>query len=290
MAKRKKTFKKSRKNQKRFKRAKAGASLLTNSQGIILPQRFRTRLTYNERLVTSGSGQLHIVDLYRTNNVYDPAAKGGNYGCNGFRQLATMYDKYICYGSKIEVNAMSNTDVTVQNITVVPTTTSIAFNDIINNVDGMRYAKHGKMMSIANGGSPESKVKNSITVQELYGLRKNEAKYDPSLRMKTDGNVVNGVPFKDGYWNIIIRNADIDTPANLNVALNVKITYDIEFFDRSVLLGPTVLEQESLELDTARGAPIYTVLGATGGTGGIGPFVTNGETGTTGSVIAYGTY
>lgn len=288
MAKRKKAFKKSRKNQKRFKRAKRGASLLTNSQGIIMPQRLRTKLVYNERIVTSGTGQLQIVDLYRTNNVYDPAVKTGNYGCNGFKQLSTMYEKFICYGSKIEVNAISNTTSSVQNLTVIPSSTNIVSTDIINNVDGMKWAKHGKMMSIATGGSPESKVKNSITVQELYGLRKNEAKYDPSLRLRTNGQTVNGVPFKDGYWNVIVRSADPDNITDLNVALNIKITYDVEFFDLIPIVAPVQLTQDSLNLDIAFGDYSYTALGATGGASGAGPFVTNGESGTSGTITMYG--
>lgn len=284
----KKSYKKSGKNSKKFKGMKKGSSLLTNNRGVIIPQRFRTKLKFNERLNTESAGVNFTNDVYRVNNVYDPANKTGNYGCNGFRQLGLLYDKYICYGSKIKVTAMSNQVNTVTILTVLPSDHILSSNDLINNVSGMKYAKTGKLMSIATGGSPESMVTNYISCSELFGYRKDEVKYDPSLRMRTNGNLVNGVPFKTGVWNLIVRNGDPDAVHTLATILNIEITYYVEFFDPVTTVAPNELEQDHLELNPT-GEESYTALGATGATGS-GPFVSHGETGIDGNPIFLGEY
>lgn len=284
---RKKFHKKSHKKWSKKYNINRGSSMLAAS-GRILPQRFRTKLVYNDRLVMSGTTVPYVLARYRVNNVWDPSYSSGNYGCYGFRQYAVLYDKYICYGSKIQISAMANTDALVQAISVVPSPNNLSGNDIFANVDGMKYAKNGKLMSISNGGSPESFVNNYISVHELYGLRKNEAKFDPSLRMHTDGSNVNGYAFKDGHWFVVLRANQTSGAASLNAVVNVKITYYVEFFDRKDYSAPTALTQDSIDIYTADNVSMYTALGATGATAGVGPFMTHGETGTSGNVVEYG--
>lgn len=271
---------------KRNRKGKQGASHTSSRNGLFLPQRYSTKLKYTERLVSVATNQFHTNDQYYVLNAYDPAAKSGNYGCHGFRQLGTQYTGFICYGSKIKVKAMNNSTSSILHMSIVPTAGSLPLtNDQINNVNGMKYAKHGNMMNIGGAGANMSTVSNYISAQELFALRKDEVKFDPTFKFRT----VDGKPFvpqtnnRAGYWNIVIRNVDPDSFTSWSVALDVEIEYYLEFFHLAVDVPPTVLTQDFFMIGNTE----YGAMGVTGATGAGGTFDTTVIDGDNGDIVMY---
>lgn len=181
-----------------------------------------------------GSGGANGVALeniqYRGNGPYDPAVAAGGTSCSFWGQYATLYKRYICFGSKIEVTFMGQGTINTYNIisAVYPASASesITETDILQILERRRvkYRIHGT----SGSGDTIKRIKHYAKTKTIVGctngaVRDNEDRY---------GSSVTTVPQQEWYWNVLMQNQD--EANNTAVAYIVRITYYCKFYNPAI--------------------------------------------------------
>lgn len=180
--------------------------------------RYVTQLTYSDKFSLS-PGNHCAQYTYRGNSAYDPDWTGTGHQPFYFKEFVPVYQRYRVMASKVEVSVMNNAGTTPVQLTVVPHSELIVFTYAS---DPMEYphSKAAKLLGV--GGMLTSHVKHKISTPALLGLyRKEVLDLDYSSLVSTN-------PVSIWYWHLVFQSCQQD----VTVALQIKIVYDIEFYDK----------------------------------------------------------
>jgi hypothetical protein len=189
--------------------------------------RSRVRLKYamqtaQTSIVTTGAFSY----VFRGNSVFDPdfTSTGGQPA--NFDDWAALYGNYRVFGSSIEVHVLTSTSGTECTSWVVAprhSSTSLSSSSFYDAV-AMPYARCN-MYNIYRTGAPDSHFKMNMTSARFLGLSPTEFLGRDDCTAAVGAN-----PALPWYWHVAAIN--VDTSVTSEVAIQVTIVYDVEFFNR----------------------------------------------------------
>jgi len=232
-----KTFRRVKKKYapKKFRRGASGAPTMTRVRSI---QPWSDRYMCKIRFADSYSldGANFVKTDYRGAGPYDPARRTLSHYPNGFYELATLYDRYICYGSKITVKFLSTGAgtnlVTSGRVAVVPlpqpgASTFTAMEYVVG------YPNSRDAIVGGAGGTSCRTLKSYMSVKKIYGLT-------GSITNNPDcSSLVTAVPAKDFTWCVA---AEAVTGSLNQIIAYVTIVYYVCFFDKKHIIAASVAD------------------------------------------------
>ncbi len=214
-------------------------ALLSPSRGPTpFPDRMRCVIsysaTYTSLIFNSAAASRQQFSM---NSLFDPDFTGSGNQPEYFDQLSTLYNRYRVYGSAIKVVAMPFNGATQSNVPVklvlVPTAQSLASYGI-DDIAALPRAQD--RISTGNMDAKNQTLVASHSISEILGVKDVEG----ADRLQA---LVTASPSEQALWCIAGRSADLTTAAYCNIS--VRITYDVEFFDRQVAVQSLLRKPES---------------------------------------------
>lgn len=218
-----------RKRQKIRKNKAPTSTLVRNPTGFT--DKFRTILQYNDQMnlaPSANAGQY----TYRGNSGFDPDYTSAGHQPRYFDQLAAVYSRYRVFSSTIEVSVINYAGLYSTEVVVIPNTEVVAIPNP-GYAKEMPYARTTGLNSIA--GTLPSKVKHKMSTSKILGLENREI-LDLDYSALTNAN-----PVSIWYWMIYAY--ALPTSEDVNVLLAIKITMDIEFYDRIEIAQSFVVKE-----------------------------------------------
>jgi hypothetical protein len=187
----------------------------------------RVVLTYSQQylhIITNSAAAAR--QQFSMNSLFDPDFTGTGAQPEFFDQLSTLYNRYRCYGSAIKVSLIpfsAGTQInTPVGVILVPTAQSLASSSY-EDAAGLPRAQN--KISTGNMDYKNQTLVASHSVSEILGVKDVEG----SDRLQA---LVTASPSEQCLWGIVARTIDGITVSDL--AISVRITYDVEFFDRQI--------------------------------------------------------
>jgi hypothetical protein len=187
--------------------------------GLIVPDRYYTHLSYSFIPYVILSAQSSNNLLVAFNSAYDPDKSGVGGQPAGFDELAFLYDRYRVHSSRIEVALAYSTS--PMSIVVVPTTAATLPTTVAAAMDNPRCN-----YMIISSSNYKSQMFSELSVKELYGIQ--SINQDDLFQA-----LVTADPGRLAYWRIMA--VAWDGATSTTTTITVRVTYDIEFFDRREL-------------------------------------------------------
>lgn len=202
------------------------------------PDRYRTFLTYTERVTVTSTTGATATYRFAGNGLFDPNITGTGAQPINYDAFSAQYGKYRCHGSKISLVCPNSAGTVSADVVLYPenSTTSIAIEEAL----GQPYAKSIFGANYAGGGNPV--ITSGITSGKVLGRNVREFEGSDLTAAAYTAN-----PSDIWYWTILFNSTDRSTTLSA-APFTVKIVYDVEFFDRF----PSVLSFETLTLEQVR--------------------------------------
>ncbi len=186
---------------------------------IIVPDRMYTRLCYdfnNYPILSAGAtGSLLIAG----NSCFDPDKTGVGHQPLGFDQFVGFYNRYRVHKSEITVELISAT--LGCHIVVTPTTTSSAPPDLTTALE----SPYTMSMPISSSVFKNVKTRK-ISTRKIWGMH--SITQDDLYQA-----VYSADPVRLWLWKMMAET--LDGASSATVRVNIRVTYYVEFFERSVL-------------------------------------------------------
>lgn len=218
--------KKAKKNYKRKTPPKASKAVICYSPNVC-PDVMRVTLSYNSRKQAAGGGISAIQDfVFRGNGAFDPDAAAGGQQPLGFDQWSAFYRRYRVIGSKVTIEGVANSAISA-GIGIVP----IHTNTLYTNRDEAAEAAYEKSVIVGQANSTNyAKLTHSMTTAVMRGAPVNLTRYEEDYNALISAN-----PTKEWYWHTYAYGIG-GSGLSFTVDLEVKVEYDIEFYDRQTLV------------------------------------------------------
>ena len=185
--------------------------------GVIVPDRFQTKLIYTDNYHTLNGAALNRYQ-WRGNSVFDPDFTSTGHQPMGFDQFVNFYNSYRVRKSKVTLSLVKTTEsvrlaLLPCNLNSVPTSYETAVEEPYCRVVPISS-------SVAN-----FTCSTSMNTSRMYGVSENAVTTNDDF-----GALVSNNPVNIWYWTLISTSYDGTTVANL--WLDVTIEYDVEFYER----------------------------------------------------------
>lgn len=193
--------------------------------GQLIPDRAFTKLKYSEltAVVTMNTGAT-ANQVYRLNSPYDPFNPTGGKSAMGFTQMASLYNYYRCYGSKItwKISNTGSTQATSNIMCVLyPSVTSTPQSSI----DDLMSQPYSKNKIYAGQSSGVITLSDYKSVSKILGVSKEVVRTDDTYRA-----LVTADPALDAYW--VLSTKPVDGSSSTTAQYWVTIEYLCEFYGR----------------------------------------------------------
>jgi hypothetical protein len=183
------------------------------------PDRYVTTLVYEDtESITSTNNYASYV--YRGNSVYDPDYSGVGHQPTGFDNLATLYSRYRVLSSDITISALNNIGTTPAVAVIVPNTEILTYTNANEFKESLRARK---TTTIPVAGYGTRTVRHRCSSGAVLGLNRTEA-YNEGTASEVTTN-----PVHLWYWNVVAVNM---LSVGVNLTIDVRIKYRVEFFDK----------------------------------------------------------
>lgn len=185
----------------------------------IMPDRFYTRLNYDfnnyQLMASSSSGTLLIAG----NSCFDPDKTGVGHQPLGFDQFVGFYNRYRVHKSSITVELINTT--LSCHIVCTPTTTSIYPATVTDALESP-YT-----MSMPISSSVFKMVKTrAISTKKIWGMQ--SITQDDLYQALYSAD-----PARLWLWKI--QSESFDGATSMSLRVNIKVAYEVEFFERAVI-------------------------------------------------------
>lgn len=197
-------------------------------KGIGMPDRFYTRLRYQEiASVSCPSGTLGMTQ-FRGNSLYDPNFTGGGNQPSYFDQICSstaLYNQYLVYGSKIEVRYSNVADTFATgnlDVALVPSQTAFGSTGWVN-IDDMDSSKMVKRQSLSHYNGSVKRLHHYATTSKIFDVKNIRDNLGSFAGTSTSN------PTAFWYWVIAAQPMDRTTTTSVNIL--VRITYYAMFFN-----------------------------------------------------------
>lgn len=182
------------------------------------PQSYMCALRYSDRLTMTSTTSWNQ-ELYAVNNLFDPFQEAGGHQPHMFDVLSGLYNRYLVFGVKVEVEGFCSTNMYV-GLVFQPKTTDFDPTDDLSLVKERKFTTI-KMIPIAKGATRFTKY---MSMAKLFGVSKKR------IAINTDFDApVTGNPGITGYVSVISIAYDEASSATFNG--NVRLTYYTKFWD-----------------------------------------------------------
>jgi hypothetical protein len=224
---------KGKKNRGGKNRSKATAFSSSQPQVGGFPDKQRVKLVYTDFLTKSLVSVTGIDHVYSGNGLFDPDITGTGSQPANFDDFSAIYSRYRCYGSSMDVlmsTPGSSTGTGQFFAGLAARHLSTAKVTLGNQMDVISQPMSTSMMfngglAVKQGSSYSPSLFMSQTASHVLG-------YD-TVAISTDdtlGSVTSANPSHQWYWHIFASMSDQTSSGT--IWIRVKITYDVEFFDR----------------------------------------------------------
>lgn len=185
----------------------------------LISDRIFVKLQYSEIVLISGAVTSEYV--YRGNSVFDPNFTGVGAQPTGFDQWASLYENYRVHGSS-PVMRVANLGTVATAITATPSVSSSGASTYLDTIS--TPFSRNRLIGPATGMGIGT-VKNFMKTVKMVGEKIfNNDNYAAG---------VTGNPTSSWFW--ILGFFSMDGATNMNISVEIKITYYTEFFKRKQL-------------------------------------------------------
>lgn len=180
------------------------------------PQKFVTKLRYQERYVLDPPLAGLATQVMRANSVFDPDYTGIGHQPRYFDELMSSYDHYVVLGSKITVIA-NNSQGEAMNFAIQRTddgAVSTTWNDVVENRNCVFTT-----INASNAGGNTKKLSLTYSPKKALG----RSPWDPNLRGDAASN-----PSEGFYFNVIIgafNEANNPGPTVISVIMDYTVAF-----------------------------------------------------------------
>jgi hypothetical protein len=220
---------------KKTRKLKSLHSLTVNSQdldsipdsigrmpGLGIPDRLMVSLVYDQDQLSLVNASTSASYLFSGNSCFDPDTSGIGHQPLYFDQFAQLYNRYRVHASQIVFELLNST--ISSHVTITPTTDGTWPSSLRNALE-TNYT-----CSIPISSSVFRTVKDrSISTRKIWGMQ--SITQDDLYQA-----VYSASPVRQWYWKLWGESADGVT--NVSIRCNVRIVYEVEFFDRYPI-GPS---------------------------------------------------
>lgn len=198
----------------------------------------RTTLVYTDQFDWAPISS-HYTYTFRGNSAFDPDYTGTGHQPRYFDTFAVIYTKYRVLGTRIDVSYTNYAGLTTAELVIAPNTEVLTLTDA-NVIKELPRAKTKGVMPIVAG--VPMKLTHKISTSTVLGLTKNAVRDDDYAALCTSN------PVSIWYWIVYVH--ALPASENVTIEATVKMSFDIEFFDRKdVPLSSVVVDPESLTPD-----------------------------------------
>lgn len=196
--------------------------------GQIVPDRCRTNLRYVEGFAERVPGAASDVYSYNLNSCFDPNLSGTGHQPMGFDQLKALYGRYRVWNCKYKVSFfIASVGETV--FYCVPTNETTSFVSTPQDALETTGSKYGccNVYTYGGAGTPPKVLSGKVNMASLYGAKDiSEAdRYQALISASPTETAILHL----GAWNI--------NNNNLTWTFLIELVYDVEFYDRTQVLG-----------------------------------------------------
>lgn len=184
------------------------------------PAQIYTKVVYAETFSLASTSGAIANQSFSGNSPYDPDSTGVGHQPYFYDQLTTIYNSYMCYGSKIEIIAGTNSS-TDARMVLRPSIPATAIGDI----DLECERPHAKCWYIKPEGESRPRMKYAST-RRIFGTQNKTL--DENFQAASSAN-----PNNRWYWLIGMK--PTDDSSTITCQMTVKITYYCRFFDRATV-------------------------------------------------------
>lgn len=191
----------------------------------VCPDIMRVQLAYQENRSLSGGGLAIVQDyVYRGNSAFDPNFTGVGAQPLGFDQWSAFYKRYRVIASRIDVHF--GADAAVNFVSgVVPLTSSAG----LTIAEQLTEAAFAKTKALGNDtGLNANTISSYMPTATIRGMPVDGVRYAQDLSSLTSTN-----PVQEWFWHVFVYAQDGSLTWKSDIS--VKITYYIEFYDRTTL-------------------------------------------------------
>lgn len=219
----KRTRKPYRKYKRYVKRSLKASTAIIRTPSMI-PDRMKVKLRYTEVFNISVGSGVQTYNLFSANSIYDPDATGVGHQPLGHDQWNAFYEKYMVYGSSINLKWLSTGDGFVW---YAPQTSS-TFTGSLSLVKEQPYTR---IYTYNSQGSNRSQAKSYMSTKKIMGM-KTTTENDDNLASPFGTN-----PTQRWYWAVGCYDVNGSTTVATSFTIVVEIVYYVVLFDRIDRLG-----------------------------------------------------
>jgi len=192
----------------------------------VCPDVMRVRMEYADGLALSGGGIAGLnVNVYRANSLFDPDFTGGGGQPLGRDQWAAFYRRYRVLACHVEWTPMADTSGVVFTCGITPLNTSGS----LSSSQAYEAAAYTKRKAIGNtNATGVKKITFYSTTDKQRGMPYNGTRMNGELSALMGGNPIDA-------WYVHVWAKTDDGSLTWTVAGTVKLTYDVELYDRETL-------------------------------------------------------
>lgn len=192
-------------------------------KGIGIPNIFCTKLKFNTTIsLTSGT---YNYNIFRGNGAYDPDFAAGGQQPMYFDELTALWQRYCVLSSQIQVNAINRTatgGASFTKVGVYPLGRATPESDLPSATerDNCKYAQLGPN----TGDQGIINITHYAKATQVLGKARDENTDDVLSALYTTN------PARQWYWHVFA--GTLDNLSDINVFLDVTLTYYVKFYDK----------------------------------------------------------
>lgn len=202
-----------------FNRNRSATTAITRSPSGFT-DRFYTRLKYAEVFqvdLNIASTQL----VFRGNGAFDPEVAVGGHSPLYWTAFAGIYNRYGCFGSKIQLDVLNKSGASGVTVIVAPSTDDL----ITTTTSTLLEQPRAKIMRIIPVASRFShRMKMYASTRQQLGIPKANL-FDDIVTANTANT-----PISQWFWNLFIEASD--SVSELSLSITIQIVYYLCFYDR----------------------------------------------------------
>jgi hypothetical protein len=193
----------------------------------VVPDKFITNLDYKGVTVHLNTGSSFCQWRYRT-SAYDPDPALGTGALGGYSEIAALYKQYRVLAIEYDMY-FANLEAFAQQIVVAPFTSDPGSNTVSGDQMSNETYSQSRILD-AKGGQDRTVIKGVFRPQDLFGSK------NQYLLGDNYSSIVTTNPATPLYLGVCYASTNgSNMTASNGVALVIKLTYVVEFFQRLAL-------------------------------------------------------
>jgi len=201
------------------------ALMVPNRVGLILPDRYRTKLRFWKSVQTSLAASVTSAVRFQPSAAYDIDPVLASTTMAGFNELAGLYARYRVLASTIKVECANVSNLNPLMLVVAPTNLDPGATPSSAYILALKEQPYAKAISVPLVGGPLGVIESRMTTEKIFGSKM--VLFDDAFQAG-----IATVPTNNWFWVISWYSFQLIATSFVT---NVTIEVDVEFFDRTFL-------------------------------------------------------